>query len=427
MYMPENNLPQQQPQYIYVQQPRYNDDDEVEIDLIELFKAIWKKKWLIFVFMVLGTGLGLAYALHLPFIYKAEARIMPEGGSGGGGRLAGLVSQYGGLASMMGISVPDGAGGSGAVMIDIMKGNTVVDAIIDKFNLMEEMEQEYRINARKAVLKNFEAESDTKGSGIITLSYSDKEPQKAADIVNAFIDELQKKMTEMSLSHAKQKRAFYEAQLMEVQQELTDAEEAMVKYQQSSGVIVMEEQAKALIDAIKNLRSQIAAKKVEISSMKSYARRDNPMLKLAQSELDAMQRELKNLEEEQRRTDTGQKRASSSDIMFSVGEIPELGVEYQRYLRALKIAGAKYEFMFSQYESARLGEIAELSTITVIDPALPPDYKDKPSRAKITLVGSFLGFFLPTGWISGKFVIKESSRQRKKKKRDDDYDDDDEY
>ena len=53
--------------------------------------------------------------------------------------------------------------------------------------------------------------------------------------------------------------------------------------------------------------------------------------------------------------------------------------------------------------------------------------RDKPSRAKITLVGSLLGFFLPTGWISGKFVIKESSRQRKKKKRDDDYDDDDEY
>ena len=62
-------MPQtQQPQYIYVQQPRYNDEDEMEIDLIELFGAIWKKKWLIFLFMVIGTALGLAYALHLPYV-----------------------------------------------------------------------------------------------------------------------------------------------------------------------------------------------------------------------------------------------------------------------------------------------------------------------------------------------------------------------
>ncbi len=427
--MSENNLPQQQPQYIYVQQPRYNDEDEVEIDLIELFKAIWKKKWLILFLMIIGGGLGAAYALQLPFIYKAEARIMPAGGGGGGGRLSGLMSQYGGIASMMGISMPEGSGGSGAVMIDVMKGNSVVDAIIDKFNLMEEMKQEYRINARKAVLKNFEAESDTKGSGIITLSYVDTDPQKAADIVNAFIDELQKKMTEMSLSQVQQKRAFYETQLMEVQKELSDAEEAMMKYQQSSGVIVMEEQAKALLDAIKNLRSQIAAKNIEISSMKSYARRDNPMLKLAQSELSAMQKELSKLEEEQKRTDTGRAvplTNENKNTMISVGEIPEISVEYQHYLRALKVAEAKYEFMFSQFESARLGEISDFSTITVVDPAMPPDFRDGPSRTRISLIGVFIGFFLPTGWISGKFVVKESKKQ-KKKKDDDEDDDDNEY
>lgn len=422
--MPENNLPQQQPQYIYVQQPRYDDDEETEIDLIELFKAVWKKKWLILFLMIICGGIAAAYAFYLPFIYKAEARIMPAGGSSsGGGRLAGLMSQYGGLASMMGISMPEGSGGDGAVMIDVMKGNTVVDAIIDKFNLMEQYKAKYRIQARKAVLKNFEAETDTKGSKIITLSYLDKDPQKAADIVNSFIEELQKKMTEMSLSQAQQKRAFYETQLAEVQQELSDAEEAMMKYQQSSGVIVMEEQAKALINAIKELRSQIAAKNVEVSSMKSYARRDNPMLKLAQSELAAMQQELKNLEEEQRRT--APLTDENKKTMISAGEIPELSVEYQHYFRALKVAETKYEFMLSQFETARLGAISDFSTISIIDPAIPPDFREKPHRTTIILVGAFLGFFLPSGWISGKFIMKESQKNRKKKRGDDD--DDDEY
>ena len=327
---------------------------------------------------------------------------------------------------MMGISVPEGAGGTGAVMIDIMKSDSVVDAVIDKFNLMEENEWEYRKFARKGVLENFDAQTDTKnGSGIITVSYKDKDPQRAADIVNSFIEELRKKMTDMSLAAAKEKRAFYESQLIEVQQELADAEEAMMKYQQSSGVIVIEEQAKKLIDAMAQLRTEIAAKNVEISTLKSYARRDNPQLKLAQSQLEAMQRELKNLEEEQKRSGA---RTSSGDIALSVGEIPELSVEYQRYMRALKVAGAKYEFMFSQYESARLGEIADLSTITIIDPALPPDYKDSPSRAKITIMGCFLGGFLPSAWYAGKFVVNDMKKQRKKRKNDDDddydYDDD---
>ena len=230
---------------------------------------------------------------------------------------------------------------------------------------------------------------------------------------------LQKKMLDMSLSASRQKREFYEAQLNEVQQELTKAEEAMMKYQQSSGVIVLEEQAKRLIEAIAELRSRISAKNVEINSMRSYIRADNPQMRLAQSQLAAMQRELKTLEEEQRRV--GGTRTSSGDINISVGEIPELSVEYQRYLRDLKIAGAKYDFMFGQYESARLGEIAELSMITVIDPAIPPDYKDKPSRAKITLVGGFLGGFLPTAWYAGKFV---AMKQRRKREDDDDEDDD---
>ena len=435
--MPENNLPQppqgqslqQQPQYVYIQQPRYynNMQEEFEIDLVELFKAVWKKKWLIFFSTFLFSVAGLAYALHLPLIYKAEARIMPAGGkSGGGGRLAGLMSQYGGIASMMGISMPSGSGGDGAIIVDLLQGSSVIDIIIDQFNLMEQYQKEYHVFARQTVRENLGVDMDPKGSGIITVSYLDEDPQKAADIVNAFIEELRKKLTGMSLANAKEKRAFYETQLMEVQQELTDAEEAMMKYQQSSGLIAIEEQAKALIDAIKALRSQIAAKNIEISSMRSYARSDNPMLKLAQSQLSAMQRELAKLEEEQRRSDSGRNRASSGDIMLSAGEIPELGVEYQRYMRALKIAGAKYELMFSQYESARLDEISDLSTITIVDPAVPPDYKDRPSRARITILWCMVGFMLPAGWTSVKYVFTESQKQKRRNKGEDD-DDEDEY
>ncbi len=112
--------------------------------------------------------------------------------------------------------------------------------------------------------------------------------------------------------------------------------------------------------------------------------------------------------------------------MLSAVEFPELGVEYQRRVRDLKAANTKYEYMLSQYESAKLGELSELSTITVIDVATPPDFKDRPSRARIAIVGTFIGFFIPSFWISMKYIFKESQKfKAKNKRKEDDYDDDD--
>ena len=425
--MPENNQlqPQPQPQYIYVQQPRFynGQEEEVEIDLFELISAVWKRKWFILIVSVLAGIAGLVYAFQLPFIYKAECKILPQGGGSSGG-LASLVSQYGGLASMMGVSLPSKATAGGTLMA-IMKSDSVVDNITDRFNLMEQYKQEYRLNVRKAVLENLGTQEDSM-SGVITVSYMDEDPQKAADITNAFVEVTQKKMLDMSLASAQQSRAFFENQLIQAQQELTDAEDAMMKYQQSSGVIAIDQQAKALIEAISNLRTQIAAKNIEISTLKSYAKADNPTLKLAISQLEGMQAELRRLEEEQKKSDSERSNSNrTSNVMPSIESIPELGLEYERYMRVLKIAGAKYELMLKQYETAKLSEISDFSTISIVDPALPPDYKFKPSRAQITLIWAFMGGFLSTCKAAYPNLKKQfMAGKRKKEDDEDDYDDD---
>ena len=200
----------------------------------------------------------------------------------------------------------------------------------------------------------------------------------------------------------------------------------MMKYQQSSGVIAIDQQAKALIDAISSLRTQIATKNVEISTIKSYAKADNPTLKLAISQLEGMQAELRRLEEEQKKSDSERSNSNrTSNVMPSIESIPELGLEYERYMRVLKIAGAKYELMLKQYETAKLSEISDFSTISIVDPALPPDYKFKPSRAQITLIWAFMGGFLSTCKAAYPNLKKQfMAGKRKKEDDEDDYDDD---
>ena len=397
------------------------EDEEEELTLLDIFNILWRRKFMIIFITFIFAAASLTYAFTRTLIYRAECKILPPSGSSGG--IAGFSTQLGGLADFIGLS---GRVTTGQVLIGILQGDSVVDAIIEKFNLMEEMSIDIRLRARAAVVANLEAAEDSK-SGIISVAYLDKDPQKASDIANAFVKELQKKLQELSMTDAIQKRNFFENQLAQAQQELNDAEDIMIHYQRDSGIIACESQAQSLLSSIASLRNQIAAKNVQISSMQSYARPDNPRLRVAKSELDAMTKELHRLEEEQMRSDSSRRtRTISSDLSLSTGQIPELGIEYQRYVRQLRFATAKYELMLRQYENARLSEANDLSTISIIDHATPPDYKYLPRRARICIIGTgaggALGIFLAFLFEHIKAVKK--NRRRKHYEQDYDYDDD---
>ncbi|MBR4195594.1 MAG: hypothetical protein IKQ95_02650 [Synergistaceae bacterium] len=379
-------------------------EDEQELSLLDIFSILWRKKWLIFFLTFIFGAAATVYAFTRPFIYRAECRIIPPGGTS---------SPYGGFATFMGFQ----PGSSAQRMIGILNGNTVVDAIIDKFNLMEEMSMDIRLMARQAVLGSLEATVDN-SSGILSVAYLHTDPQRASDMANAFVEQLQLKMREIAFDDAQEKRLFFENQLMQAQQELADAENAMMKYQQNSGVLALGSQTASLLGSISSLRNQIAAKNVEISSLSSYARQDNPRLKLARSQLEAMTKELHRLEEEQKRTERRQGRATSGDILSSLGNVPELNVEYMRYERALRFATVKYDTMLRQYENAKLSEANDLSTLQIVDPATPPDYKYLPRRARIIVLGAMAGFGLGIIWA----FLAEHIRALKKAK-EYDYDD----
>ncbi len=385
-------------------------EEEQELSLLDIWNILWRKKRLIFLLTFIFGAAATIYAFTAPFIYRAESRLLPPASSRGGG----LMSQLGGFADFMGLA---SATSGGQMLIGVLKSNSVVDAVIQKFNLAEYYEQEIQLHLRRTVLGNLEAQED-RDSGVVTIAYLDEDPKKAADITNEFVDQLQAKMSDMSNKDAIERRKFFEDQLNQAQQQLIEAEQAMMKYQQNSGVLALGSQTASLLSSIASLRNQIAAKNVEISSLASYAREDNPRLKLARSQLEAMTKELRRLEEEQKRTERRQGRVLSGDILSSLGNVPELSVEYMRYERNLRFANVKYDTMLRQYENAKLSEASDFSTVQIIDRATPPDWKYKPRRAMIMIVGAIMGFVL------GVFIAFISDHIKSVKESRDDYYDD---
>ena len=126
--------------------------------------------------------------------------------------------------------------------------------------------------------------------GLIRISaITDRDPKLAADIANGYVDEFRKFSSNLAVSEASQRRLFFQQQLLEANENLTNAEEAMEEYRSGRPVSFrVDSQARSLIESAAIMRGQIAAKEVEIHAMHSYATDDNPQMVVAEEQLTAL-------------------------------------------------------------------------------------------------------------------------------------------
>jgi capsular polysaccharide biosynthesis protein len=93
-----------------------------EIDIREIIDIVWKGKWFVILVTILFSVASVFYVLTVPDEYKSTTILSPNSSPGGGGGLSKLAGQFGGLASLAGVSL-GGSGGSDktAVAMELMK------------------------------------------------------------------------------------------------------------------------------------------------------------------------------------------------------------------------------------------------------------------------------------------------------------------
>lgn len=203
-------------------------------------------------------------------------------------------------------------------------------------------------------------------------------------MANAFVDELKKLLQNLAITKASQRRLFFEEQLKKSKEALIKSEESMKEFQEETGILKVEEQAKAVIESIANLRAQLAAKEVELKVMKTYTTANNPDLQIVEETLNGLKIELAKLEE---------KEGTNPDTLMPTGRLPLVGTGYIRKLRDLKFNETLFELMAKQYELARIDEAKDAAIIQVIDKAVAPEKRYKPARRQMVTVASLAAFF----------------------------------
>ncbi len=199
------------------------------------------------------------------------------------------------------------------MFIAMLKSRTVEDAMVQHFGLMQEYKQRYLSDACKALEKHATWDGNGK-DGLIHISIEDHDPHRAAELANGYVDQLRKLSEGLALTEASQRRLFFEQQLQQVKDNLANAEEALKQTEQKTGLIQLDSQARALIESAAALRAQIAAKEVQIQSIRTFATSENSQLVQAQQELESLRTQLAKL---------GSSEDSDAGLMVPKGRVPE--------------------------------------------------------------------------------------------------------
>jgi len=112
-----------------------NIEQDDEIDLAELWRAIWSGKITIIIITAIFAIASVFYALSKPDVYKASVLLAPVSSESGGG-LAGLAGQFGGLASMAGINLGGSGGDKTSLALATLESRSFIENFIQKHELL---------------------------------------------------------------------------------------------------------------------------------------------------------------------------------------------------------------------------------------------------------------------------------------------------
>lgn len=350
--------------------------------LIESLTQLLQRKRLIAKVTGISILIGLILFIVLPAHYKADIKIMPPKQSQSTTSILNPSMGFGALAEAGGLLADPNA-----IYMGLLKSRPVADALIHQFGLLKVYHAKDMTAARKKLEDNTKIVSDP--STLIVITVTDTDKTRAAQLANAYADQLRGITKSLSFTEATQRRLFFEEQVNKQKEALIAAEVAFQQVQQNKGLVRLDAQTAAIISNLSILRSQIAAKEVALQALRSFSTEHNPELQLVEGEIATMQEEAAQMEKTSRPT-------GYSDM--GLKDVPKAGLEYIRASRELQYQQSLFDILLRQFEAAKLDEAKEAAVIQVAEPAIVPDRRTSPRLAVIlplsTILGLLLGIFV---------------------------------
>lgn len=237
---------------------------------------------------------------------------------------------------------------------------------------------------------------------------SDRSPDRAAALANAYIEALNRMVADLNTSSAHRERIFLEARLQAVQQDLEIAEKDFSQFASKNTAINIPEQGKAMVGAVATLQGQLIAAQSELEGLRQIYTDNNLRVRAVRGRVAELQRQLERL--------GGKREGDASDteanaIYPSIRNLPLLGVTYADLYRKTKVQEAVFETLTQQYELAKVAEARETPSVKILDAASVPEKASYPPRLLIICLGALLSGVVAVVWVLGSVRWKNLDAQ----------------
>lgn len=345
--------------------------------LLDFFSILTKYRKFISRFVLSVTFVVTVVSFILPKWYKSTASVFPA-------EKTELLSAFGGISSLAKSISPAkalsalGSNSESDRYMAILKSSTVLSAVIQRFKLDSVYDfTNYKVEkTTKALLDNTEFVAEDEGN--ITISVYDKDPQRAADMANYFVEMLNKTNSELLVKNAKGNREFIEERDKKNLSDLAAAEDSLRVFQKRYGIIAMPEQTEASIKAAAEIAAQLALKEVQVGVLSRTQSADNPAVVAGQIEVDELRNKLGQM------GSVGANAGKDTKLFVPFSKVPDLGMEYLRRYREVEIQYKILQIITPLYEQAKVEEQRQTPSVIVLDKAVPAERKSKP---RVSLYG----------------------------------------
>ncbi len=373
------------------------------VNLLDVLIVIARHKWFLIKVVVSITIIALIISLIWPETYKSSTTILPPKEQQiTDGMMGGVLGDI--------VSTPTQTDKlDNEALLTLIRSRSVRQKIIDEFNLKEE----YGVEVREAILdrvaNNTQIEEIREGGFgfnpviAIELSYTDRDPELARDIVDFYLDVVDDQAREINQKNVRERLAIIERRYQKNEQELAEAEEEFSDFQENFGVMLVDAQVEAMIEQIGEVRANLVETKLEADVLAQRVGPNNTEL----SNLRRRQQELQN--EYNSMIQKSEQRMNPDDIFHPFMNMPELGLQYARLQREVEVQNAIYEMIYPQYQQQLMMTEDDSRNLQIMDEPNLPTYKDSPQRAFIVIGGFLFALFISFIFIYIREILKDDN------------------
>ncbi len=371
---------------------------DVQHKTLEHAHLLWAKRALLRNALLVGLAAGALIALLIPVRFESTVQLMPPDNPSNGGMamLAAMAKSAGGMESVAGDVL--GLKNPGSLFIGVLRSRTVEDRLIDRFQLKKIYGVKLNEDARRELAQNTGIGEDRK-SGIITISVSDHDRGRARAMATAYVEELNRLVSEVSTSSAHRERVFLEERLGAVKQELDEASHALGEFSSQNATLDVQEQGRAMVTAAATLQGALIAAESQRRALEAIYTPNNGRVRAAEAQAAELRQQLEKLGGGKT---AGVEPGNASDrdsIYPSLRKFPLLGVKYEELYRHAKIEEVVFEALTKQYEAAKVEEVKETPTVKLLDDANLPERRSFPPRGMITILCGFAASLGTVAWV----------------------------